>query len=93
MIPTNGSLLALLRFVTLIVLGFSVHQATAQNLATAEKLSDGIIVRYGDSILKVEVCTDSVIHVAFAKDRAFFARKSLSTSPRQCEATQRLPRR
>jgi len=52
-----------------------------------EKLSDGIMLRVGDSFLKVEVCTDSVIHVAFSKDRTFFARQTLAAAPKQCEAT------
>ena len=54
----------------------SAHQVIAQRqkLPTPEKLSDGIVVHLGDSTLNVEVCTDSVIRVAFAKDRTFFAR-------------------
>lgn len=53
-----------------------------------EKLSDGIMLRVGDSFLKIEVCTDSVIHVAFSKDRTFFARQTLAAAPKRCEATQ-----
>ena len=53
-----------------------------------EKTDDGITVRVGDSFLKLEVCSADVIRVAFAKDRAFFARKSLVASPRRCEGTQ-----
>ena len=62
--------------------------AKQQKLAAPEKLSDGIVVHLGDSFLNVEVCTDSVIHVGFAKDCTFFARKTLTAAPKQCEATQ-----
>jgi alpha-D-xyloside xylohydrolase len=67
------------------------HNATTQVRATAakssvpEKVNDGIIVPIGDSLLKVEVCADDVIRVAFAKDRSFFARKSLAAAVRQCK--------
>ena len=60
--------------------------AQKKTLSTVEKLSDGIVVRVGDSFLKVEVCTDSVIHVTFSKDRTFAARQTLAASPKQCEA-------
>ena len=53
-----------------------------------EKSDDGILVRVGDSFLKLEVCSADVIRVAFAKDRAFFARKTLVAAPRRCESTQ-----
>src|SRR5205814_1377915 len=53
-----------------------------------EKTADGITVPVGDSFLKLEVCSADVIRVAFAKDRAFSARKSLVAAPRRCEATQ-----
>jgi len=68
----------------------SVNELVAQRqkLATPEKLSDGVLFQFGDSTLNVEVCTDSVIRVAFRKDRTFFARKTLTAAPKQCEATQ-----
>lgn len=68
----------------------SAHHVLAQRqkLPTPEKLTDGILLRIGDSILKVEVCTDSIIHVAFAKDRRFFTRQTLSAAPKQCDPTQ-----
>jgi alpha-D-xyloside xylohydrolase len=62
--------------------------AKPQKLAAPEKLSDGIVVPIGDAFLKVDVCTESVIHVAYAKDRAFFARQSLAAAPKRCGATQ-----
>src|ERR1700730_1429297 len=61
--------------------------ANAQSPAI-EKTDEGIMVRVGDSYLKLKVCSADVIRVAFAKDRAFFARKSLVAAPRRCETTQ-----
>jgi len=53
--------------------------------AAVEKLPDGIVLRAGENFLKIEVCADDVIRVAYAPDRAFFARKSLMTAPRKPE--------
>jgi hypothetical protein len=48
----------------------SPHQVLAQRqkLPTPEKLTDGILLGLGDSILKIEVCTDSVIHYGILWD-------------------------
>jgi alpha-D-xyloside xylohydrolase len=71
------------------IASFSVHQASAQpqKLRPPERLTDGILVPVRDSFLKLEVCTDSVIHVTFSKDRTFSARQTLAAAPKQCEAT------
>ena len=42
----------------------------------------------GDGFLKLEVCADDVVRVAYAKDQAFFARKSLAAQPKRCEGAQ-----
>ena len=34
--------------------------------------------------LRVEVCADDIVRVAFAKDDAFFARSSLMAAPKRC---------
>lgn len=34
--------------------------------------------------LRIEVCADDIVRVAFAKDDAFFARPSLMAAPRRC---------
>src|SRR5215210_3297005 len=47
-----------------------------------EKVADGVIVRTSGGLLKLQVCADDVVRVAFAKDRAFFDRKSLSVPNR-----------
>ncbi|HEX2659291.1 MAG TPA: TIM-barrel domain-containing protein, partial [Polyangia bacterium] len=41
----------------------------------------------GGGMLKVEVCAENVIRVAFAKSAAFFTRASLATAPKQCVST------
>lgn len=56
--------------------------------SAVEKTDNGILVRVSESFLKLEVCGTDVIHVAFAKERSFFARKSLVAGPRRCELTQ-----
>ena len=58
--------------------------AFGANLSLAgppEKVPDGIIVPVGDRFLKVQVCADNILRVVEAKDRAFFARKSLMVEP------------
>jgi alpha-D-xyloside xylohydrolase len=48
-------------------------------------MPDGLLVRVGDGLLKLEVCASDVVRVAYAKDQAFFARKSLAALPKRCE--------
>jgi alpha-D-xyloside xylohydrolase len=49
------------------------------------RMPEGLLVRAGDGFLKLEVCADDVVRVAYAKDQAFFARKSLAAQPKRCE--------
>ena len=49
--------------------------------AAPEKQTDGIIVAVSGGVVKIAVRTDDVVRVAFARDRAFFDRKSLSVVP------------
>ena len=77
----------LLAFGAAALLSAHLVLAQPQKLSTPEKLSDGIVLHFRDSFLKVEVCTDSVIHVVFSKDRTFFARQTLAAAAKQCEAT------
>ncbi len=46
-----------------------------------EKQTDGILLARDGAFLKIEVRADNIIRVAFAKDRAFFARPSLAVEP------------
>jgi alpha-D-xyloside xylohydrolase len=54
--------------------------------APIEKQGDGIILPVGEGLLRVSLCADNVVRVAYAKDRAFFSRPSLAAAPRRCEA-------
>jgi alpha-D-xyloside xylohydrolase len=47
-----------------------------------QKLDDGVLLPVGGNVLKLEVCADNVIRVAYAKDPAFFARKTLAAGGR-----------
>jgi alpha-D-xyloside xylohydrolase len=53
-----------------------------------EKLSDGVVVALGNAFLKIEVCNDDLIRVAYSPDRAFFARRSLVAEARRCVPVQ-----
>ena len=55
---------------------------------SAQKLEDGFVIPIGDGFLKVQVCTEDVVHIAFARDRGFFNRTSLAAAPRKCEHAQ-----
>lgn len=55
---------------------------------TVQRASDGLLARVGDGFLKLEVCAADVVRVAFAKDQAFFARKSMMAEPKRCDGAQ-----
>ena len=80
------SLLILLIAMVLVV---SPRNSGARPAAPAagsvQKLPDGMLVRIGDGLLKLEVCSSDVVRVAYAKDQAFFARKSLASQPKHCD--------
>lgn len=42
------------------------------------------IFKVGDATLKLELCADNIVRVAYARDDKFFARESLMTAPKQC---------
>ncbi len=48
-------------------------------------MADGVVVRFGDWLLKLEVCAADVVRVAYAKNESFFVRKSLAAQPKKCE--------
>ncbi len=50
-----------------------------------EKVADGVLVPVGSATLKVEVCTDDVVRIAYAPAREFFERKSLVVAPKRCD--------
>jgi alpha-D-xyloside xylohydrolase len=49
----------------------------------AQLQSDGVVIPLHDGLLKLEVCRDDIIRVAFAKDATFFDRKSLAAGDRE----------
>ncbi len=53
-----------------------------------QRMPEGLVVRVGDGFLKLEVCADDVVRVAYAKEQAFFARKSLASQPKRCDGAQ-----
>jgi alpha-D-xyloside xylohydrolase len=53
-----------------------------------QRTPEGLLVRAGDGFLKLEVCADDVVRVAYAKDQGFFARKSLAAQPKRCDGAQ-----
>lgn len=55
----------------------------ASQAAVPEKQPDGIVVPFRDGFLKIAIRADNIVRVAFAKDRAFFERKSLAVLPPQ----------
>ena len=71
----------------LLLVSFRSATARSHQSTTPEKLPDGIIVSLKDAFLKVEVCADDLIRVAYSHDRAFFDRKSLMAEARRCEPT------
>ena len=45
--------------------------------ANFEKQADGIILQLPNGFLNVQVLSDSVVRVAFAKDKSFFGKKTI----------------
>jgi alpha-D-xyloside xylohydrolase len=64
------------------------HPPSVPAPANLERVPDGLVVRVGEGYLKLEVCADDVVRVAYAKDQAFFARKSLAAQPKHCDGAQ-----
>lgn len=52
-----------------------------------ERLPDGIVVTCADGLLKLQICADGIVRVAFAKERAFFARESYMLDPKRVVET------
>src|SRR5580698_7005374 len=61
------------------------HGASAPAKADLQKVSDGVVLHVGDGFLKLEVCAIDVVRVAYARDKAFFTRKSLAAAPKRCD--------
>ena len=61
--------------------------SAAPPAATAPPPDDGPVLSVPGGSLKIQVCTDDIVRVAFARSPAFFQRASLITAPRRCEKT------
>jgi len=57
-------------------------QIFAQIADSPDKLADGIVVPINGTFLKVQFYAPDVVRIAYAKDRAFFARESVVTEPK-----------
>lgn len=53
--------------------------------ARLERSANGVVIPAGGGLLALEVCAADVIRVAYAKERAFFARASLMAQPKRCD--------
>ena len=52
--------------------------------APPRKVDNGVLVPLTGATLKVEVCTDDVIRIAYAADASVFDRPSVVTAPKEC---------
>ena len=52
-----------------------------------ERLPEGIVIPRPGGLLKLEVCSEGIVRVAFAADRAFFTRESLMLDPKRAPTT------
>jgi alpha-D-xyloside xylohydrolase len=77
MTPTQSLLLAF----TIGVGALGPFLAVALPAAVPEKEPDGIVLPVGGGFLRVGVCADNIIRVAYAKDRSFFTHPSLTIVP------------
>jgi alpha-D-xyloside xylohydrolase len=52
---------------------------------SVQRVSDGVVVRFNDGLLKLEVCSADVVRVAYARNESFFVRPSLAAQPKKCD--------
>ena len=69
----------LLLFLSFIV----IASLTANASDEPQRVKDGVLIPIGNHFLKLEVCADDVIRVAWSPDTSFFSRKSLSAGDRR----------
>ncbi len=58
-------------------------QAQSANAGALVRMTNGIRMTFPDGLLNLEVCADDIIRVSYAKDAAFFARKTPATEVRK----------
>ena len=64
-----------------LLMGAAVSAAPAP-----ERVADGVLIPVGSATLKIEVCADDVIRIAFAPSREFFHRPTVVAAPKRCGA-------
>ena len=64
-------------------LAASPVQAQSANAGALVRMTNGIRMTFPDGLLNLEVCADDIIRVSYAKDAAFFARKTPATEVRK----------
>ena len=69
-------------FLFFVTLAAAVQLSAQVSPASPEKLDDGVLFKVGGDWLKLEVCADNIIRVVYAKEPAFFARKTLAAGVR-----------
>ena len=67
--------------------GGSIGGSGGVGTGGASSTGGGLSLSVGGGTLKIEVCADNVIRVAFAKSATFFTRASLTTAAKQCVPT------
>ena len=50
-----------------------------------EEQPDGVVLTTADGLLKVQVCTENIVRIAFSKDPAFFTHPSLMLDPKRTD--------
>ncbi len=76
--------MSLLRTTLLVALGSALTAVAAPDF---ERLPDGVVLTRPDGLLKLEVCAENIVRVAFSADRAFFGRASYALDPRRAKNT------
>jgi alpha-D-xyloside xylohydrolase len=61
-------------FLPILLLSSALHAVPA---AEFERQADGIVLQLPDGFLNVQVLSDSVVRVAFSKDKSFFGKKTI----------------
>src|SRR5262245_247663 len=69
----------------LLFIGLSCQSQNPPAPAAAETRADGVVVPIADGFVKLQVCDDKIIRVLYAKEPAFFDRKTLATEPKRTE--------
>jgi alpha-D-xyloside xylohydrolase len=82
-LPPRPSLAALALTATCLVAGTPAPTPAAEirSPAMTEEIPNGVIIPLEQGLLRLELCAENIVRVAFARDRAFFSRESLSLDP------------